>query len=116
MTRQDGGTEFPTWAILAPCSRPSRTLRAAVGDGPRPFLTATVRNALHHCRRGRRNGLRPNKETVDPETVNSGTALPSDRSALVSWHIFRWALLHQVWKKCTTDIPITSATAVASAA
>jgi len=91
MTRQDGGTEFPTWAILAPCSRPSRTLRAAVGDGPRPFLTATVRNALHHCRRGRRNGLRPNKETVDPETVNSGTALPSDRSALVSWHIFRWA-------------------------
>src|SRR3984893_11231820 len=44
MTRQDGGTEFSTCAILAPCPRLSRTLPAAFGDAPRPFLD-------RHCAR-----------------------------------------------------------------
>src|SRR5216683_4366889 len=86
---------------LAPCSRPSRTLRAAFGDGLRPSLTATVRDALHQCRPGRRNGLRPNTETVDPETVNSGQGWPTAFPA-TGWvsrlaKFLRLPLLHRVF-------------------
>ena len=47
---------------LAPCSPPSRPLRAASGGGLRPVLTAAVRGALLVGRSGRRDGsVRSNK-------------------------------------------------------
>ena len=47
---------------LAPCSPPSRPLRAASGGGLRPVLTAAARGALPRGRSGRRDGsVRSNK-------------------------------------------------------
>jgi hypothetical protein len=37
--------DAPTWASMAPCSPPSRTLRAASGGGLRPSLTVAPRGA-----------------------------------------------------------------------
>ena len=83
MTRQDGGTEFSTCAILAPCPRLSRTLPAAFGDAPRPFLDRHCARRSPSAQADGKIGLGPNKETVDPETVNSGKVgrAPSWRQA-----------------------------------
>jgi len=43
--------------MMPPCSRPSRTLRAAPARGGlRPSLTAAVRDGLGECRSGRQDG------------------------------------------------------------
>jgi hypothetical protein len=83
MTRQDGGTEFSTCAILAPCPRLSRTLPAAFGDAPRPFLDRHCARRTPSVQADGKIGLGPNNETVDPETVNSGKVgrAPSWRQA-----------------------------------
>ncbi len=55
----------PTCPILAPCSPPSRPLRAAFGGGLRPVLTAAARGATANPGRDEENGpLRSNKETA----------------------------------------------------
>src|SRR5215470_778783 len=52
----------PDLFSLAPCSPPSRPLRAASGGGLRPVLTAAARGALPEGRSGRRDGsVRSNK-------------------------------------------------------
>jgi hypothetical protein len=50
------------WFSLAPCSPPSRPLRAASGGGLPPVLTAAARGVLPEGRSGRRDGsVRSNK-------------------------------------------------------
>jgi hypothetical protein len=50
------------WFSLAPCSPPSRPLRAASGGGLRPVLTAVARGVLPEGRSGQRDGsVRSNK-------------------------------------------------------
>jgi hypothetical protein len=91
MTRQDGGTEFSTCAILAPCPRPSRTLRAAFGDAPRPFLTATVRDALHQCRPTEKSASGRTKKLLTQKRSTPGRLaerLPGDRPGFPSWQFF----------------------------
>src|SRR5215472_5799643 len=52
----------PDLFSLAPCSPPSRPLRAASGGGLRPVLTTAARGALSEGRSGRRDGsVRSNK-------------------------------------------------------
>src|SRR6516165_5580147 len=43
---------LPTWSSMAPCSLPSRPLRAGGAGGLRPVLTAAVRDAHHDIGRG----------------------------------------------------------------
>ena len=51
-----GSDAPPDHHSLAPCSPPSRPLRAASGGGLRPALTAAARGASAVARSGRRNG------------------------------------------------------------
>ena len=55
----------PTCPSLAPCSPPSRPLRAASGGGLRPVLTAAARGATANPGRDEETApLRSNKETA----------------------------------------------------
>jgi hypothetical protein len=56
-------TAVPTPASLAPCSPPSRPLRAALGGGLRPVLTAAARAALRNSGRDGETVPRSNRET-----------------------------------------------------
>src|ERR1700730_1971715 len=53
----------PTRASLAPCSPPSRSLRAASGGGLRPTLTAAARGARQSAGRDKETATPSNKET-----------------------------------------------------
>src|ERR1700690_3439434 len=50
---------------IAPCSPPSRPLRAASGGGLRPALTAAARGGAWDRGRGGETGPRSNRETVE---------------------------------------------------
>lgn len=49
---------------MVPCLRPSRTLRAAFGGGLRQFLTGAEPGIDGIVRPGRRNGARPDRDTL----------------------------------------------------
>jgi hypothetical protein len=70
------GSTTRTVQIVSPGCRPKRAIPGVKAGCPasRRQVAADPHGArrTHQCRPGRRNGLRPNKETVDPETVNSG--------------------------------------------
>jgi hypothetical protein len=59
--RKQAARTSPTYSRMAPCSPPSRTLRAR--GGLRPSLTAAVRGARRGSRSGQRNGPQSSKET-----------------------------------------------------
>jgi hypothetical protein len=47
----------PACVSLAPCSRPSRPLRAAFGGGLRPVLTAPARGTIDNLQAGTKERL-----------------------------------------------------------
>src|SRR5438105_5649080 len=55
----------PDLARVAPCSAPSRPLRAASGGGLRPALTAPARAALR-TQKPRRGDIRPHPTNGEP--------------------------------------------------
>src|SRR5262249_46334861 len=68
---------------LAPCSPPSRPLRAASGGGLRPVLTAAARGALPEGRSGRRDGsVRSNKGML---ALNLSSASPPPMTDLLNF-------------------------------
>src|SRR5262249_24577894 len=79
---------------LAPCSPPSRPLRAASGGGLRPVLNAAARGALPEGRSGRRDGsVRSNKGML---ALNLSSASPPPMTDLLNFaHTTGYAPMHR---------------------
>src|SRR6478672_11088910 len=67
----------PARLSLAPCSPPSRTLRAA-SRWPAAILDRSCAQRLRELRPGRRNGSQPNRET--PDQPRDWLSLPTPNS------------------------------------
>src|SRR5712672_2085080 len=67
----------PARLSLAPCSPPSRTLRAA-SRWPAAILDRSCAQRLRELRPGRRNGYQPNRET--PDQPRDWLSLPTPNS------------------------------------
>src|ERR1700704_6842565 len=67
----------PVRLSLAPCSPPSRTLRAA-SRWPAAILDRSCAQRLRELRPGRRNGSQPNRET--PDQPRDWLSLPTPNS------------------------------------
>jgi hypothetical protein len=73
----------PVLAIIAPCSGPSRPLRAAFGGGLRPVVTAPVRGAFrNHGRDGETALNRTEKHCLTKATPNLQNLTHTTRRAL----------------------------------
>src|SRR5919205_3821973 len=78
----------PASSRVAPCSRPSRPLRAACGGGLRPVLTAAARGAMRPAQAGTEK--RPQAELRNiraADRVAPGGRRPCDR---VSYEAAAW--------------------------
>src|SRR6478736_726879 len=75
----------PARLSLAPCSPPSRTLRAA-SRWPAAILDRSCAQRLRELRPGRRNGSQPNRETPDQPRDWLSLPTPNSEEALKSTH------------------------------
>src|SRR6478609_2927612 len=73
----------PARLSLAPCSPPSRTLRAA-SRWPAAILDRSCAQRLRELRPGRRNGSQPNRETPDQPRDWLSLPTPNSEEALFS--------------------------------
>src|SRR3954454_3454204 len=90
----------PARLSLAPCSPPSRTLRAA-SRWPAAILDRSCAQRLRELRPGRRNGSQPNRET--PDQPRDWLSLPtpnSEEAFLLSWP--RIGPLSPAWQQAET--------------
>src|ERR1700712_2468474 len=71
----------PARLSLAPCTPPSRTLRAA-SRWPAAILDRSCAQRLRELRPGRRNGSQPNRETPDPPRDWLSLPTPNSEEAL----------------------------------
>jgi len=72
----------PAFSTIAPCSRPSTPLRAALGGGLRPALTAPARNAL---RGSGRDGETPFNRTKK-HSCSYGSAILQNLTHTTTFH------------------------------
>src|SRR6476659_5431564 len=79
----------PARLSLAPCSPPSRTLRAA-SRWPAAILDRSCAQRLRELRPGRRNGSQPNRET--PDQPRDWLSLPTPNSEEATIRIFIYFL------------------------
>ena len=83
----------PARLSLAPCSPPSRTLRAA-SRWPAAILDRSCAQRLRELRPGRRNGSQPNRET--PDQPRDWLSLPTPNSEEAVYFQFH-AVPHPTW-------------------
>src|SRR6478672_10515770 len=72
----------PARLSLAPCSPPSRTLRAA-SRWPAAILDRSCAQRLRELRPGRRNGSQPNRETPDQPRDWLSLPTPNSEEAII---------------------------------
>src|SRR6478736_6154457 len=91
----------PARLSLAPCSPPSRTLRAA-SRWPAAILDRSCAQRLRELRPGRRNGSQPNRETPDQPRDWLSLPTPNSEEALLSWLLGILLSSECLYPNCTT--------------